>query len=70
MIDRTFLDNMTHDEKECLAEDCEDYLVHRHIPLHSHSYDNIIIQAITEGYQLSRNDRSLSKPPTIHPYFP
>lgn len=61
MIDRTFLDNMTHDEKECLAEDCEDYLVHRHIPLHSHSYDNIIIQAITEGYQLSRCDRKVFK---------
>ena len=42
MID---LSKLSHDEKEALAEDCEDYLVHRHIPLRSHSYDNIIPQA-------------------------
>ncbi len=43
--------------KEALAEDCEDYLIHRHIPLHSHSTENIIIQAIREGYQMSGFDR-------------
>jgi len=43
--------------KEALAEDCEDYLIHRHIPLHSHSDDNIIIQALREGYQMSGFDR-------------
>ena len=43
--------------KEALAEDCEDYLIHRHIPLHSHSNENIIIQAIREGYQMSGFDR-------------
>ncbi len=48
--------------KEALAEDCEDYLLHRHIPLHSHSYDNIILQAIREGYQLKKFDRFINKP--------
>lgn len=59
MIDRTFLDTMAHDTKEALAEDCEDFLVHRHIPLHSHSYDNIIMQAIKEGYQMTKFDRPI-----------
>ena len=56
------LDSMSHEEKECLAEDCEDYLLHRHIPLVSHSYDNIINQALREGYQMSRFDRFINKP--------
>lgn len=60
MID---LDTITHDDKEALAEDCEDFLLHRHIPLHSHSYDNIIRQALVEGYQLNRFDRFNNKPP-------
>ena len=59
MID---LDNLTHEQKEALSEDCEDYLVHRHIPLHSHSYDNIIDQAMKEGYQIAKFDREVRKP--------
>ena len=51
------LDTLSHAEKEALAEDCEDYLLHRNIPLRSHSYDNIIRHAISEGYQLDRFDR-------------
>jgi len=51
------LNLLSHELKESLAEDCEDYLNHRHIPLHSHSYDNIICQALKEGYQLSKFDR-------------
>jgi|TARA_R100001480_G_scaffold26368_1_gene36654 hypothetical protein len=58
MID---LDSLSHDEKELLAEDCEDYLLHRNIPLRSHSYDNIILHAIREGYQIQKFDR-ISKP--------
>jgi len=54
---------MTHEEKECLAEDCEDYLIHRHIPIHSHSYDNIINQTLKEGYQIKLFDRFINKPP-------
>lgn len=61
MIDRTFLTTMAHEYKEALSEDCEDYLIHRHIPLMSHSYDNIIIQAVKEGYQLSRFQYSPSR---------
>ena len=57
MIDRGFLAEMSHDDKERLSEDCEDYLLHRNIPLYSHSYDNIIIHAIKEGYQLQRFQR-------------
>ena len=56
------LDNITHEEKEALAEDCEDFLLHRNIPLYSHSYDNIINQALKEGYQLSKFDRFINKP--------
>ena len=53
------LDTMSHGYKEALAEDCEDYLLHRHIPLHSHSYDRIIIQAFREGYQIDKFDRPI-----------
>ena len=56
MID---LKNMSHPVKEALAEDCEDFLLHRHIPLHSHSYDNIIMQALKEGYQMNKFDRPI-----------
>ena len=56
------LENLTHEQKEALAEDCEDFLVHRHIPLHSHSYDNIINQAFREGYQVKKFDRFINKP--------
>lgn len=56
MID---LENMSHAVKEALAEDCEDYLLHRHIPLMSYSYDNIIMQALREGYQMSKFDRPI-----------
>lgn len=50
-------ESLPHGLKEALAEDCEDYLLHRNIPLHSHSYDKIIIQALREGYQMSGFDR-------------
>ena len=59
MID---LEKLSNDEKEALAEDCEDFLLHRHIPLHSHSYDKIILQAIREGYQIDKFDRFINKP--------
>lgn len=59
------LDSMTHEAKECLAEDCEEYLLHRHIPLISHSYDNIINQALKEGYQIKLFDRFINKPPNV-----
>jgi|TARA_Y100000389_G_C17463852_1_gene523868 hypothetical protein len=56
------IDDLTHEEKEALSEDCEDYLLHRHIPLVSHSYDNIIMQALKEGYQLVKFDRYRNHP--------
>lgn len=59
MID---LEKLSNDEKEALAEDCEDFLLHRHIPLHSHGYDKIILQAIREGYQIDKFDRFVNKP--------
>jgi len=40
-----------------LAEDCEDFLLHRNIPLHSECRECIIQQALKEGYQLSKFDR-------------
>jgi|TARA_Y100000389_G_C17428942_1_gene501321 hypothetical protein len=61
MIDPEFLNRMAHEHKEALAEDCEDFLIHRHIPLQSHSYDNIIIHALKEGYQMRLFDRPIRK---------
>ena len=61
MID---LNRISHEQKEALAEDCEDFLLHRNIPLYSHSYDNIISQALREGYQLTRFDRYVNNPRT------
>ena len=58
-----FLESMSHEDKEALAEDCEDFLLHRNIPLRSHSYDNIIKHAVLEGYQIERFDRFINKPP-------
>lgn len=48
------LNNITHEEKELLSNACEDFLLHRNIPLYSHSYDNIINQALKEGFQLKK----------------
>lgn len=58
------LDLLTHDQLEALSEDCEDFLVHRYIPLTSHSYYSIIQQAIKEGYQLEKFDRFVHKSQT------
>mgnify|MGYP005992687363 FL=1 len=55
------LEQLSVEEREALAEDCEDYLLHRHIPLYSHSYDTIINQALKEGYQMSKFDRPIRK---------
>jgi hypothetical protein len=56
------LDKLTHIQKELLSDDCEDFLLHRNIPLRSHSYDSIIEQALKEGYQLSKFDRFVNLP--------
>ena len=58
MID---LEKLSHEEKEALAEDCEDFLLHRHIPLRSHSYDNIILHALKEGYCIEGFDRPIRR---------
>ena len=50
------LDHLSHEEKELLAADCEDFLLHRNIPLRSHSYDRLLLHAIREGYQMNRFD--------------
>lgn len=57
------LEKIPHELKEALAEDCEDFLLHRNIPLYSHSYDNIISQALREGYQIDKFDRFINNPP-------
>lgn len=51
------INSLNHEQLEVLSEDCEDFLLHRHIPLMSHSYTNIIRQALREGYQYDRFDR-------------
>ncbi len=48
MID---LDYLSHEEIESLAEDAEDYLIDRSINLVSHSYVNIITQAVYYGFK-------------------
>lgn len=40
----------THERLENLAEDAEDYLSERNVPLYSHSYENIIAQAVRYGF--------------------
>jgi len=57
------LDKMSDQMKESLSEDCEDFLLHRHIPLRSHSAEDIITQAMREGYQIDKFDRFINKPP-------
>lgn len=37
-----------------LAESCEDYLVHRYIPLKSTDDEDIISHALKEGFQLGK----------------
>ncbi len=48
MID---LDHLSHEELESMAEDAEDYLIDRSINLVSHSYVNIISQAVSYGFK-------------------
>jgi len=48
MID---LDYLSHEELESLAEDAEDYLIDRSINLVSHSYVNIVSQAVYYGFK-------------------
>lgn len=48
MID---LDYLSHEELEILAEDAEDYLIDHNISLYSHSYANIITQAVYHGFK-------------------
>lgn len=55
------IDNLSHEQLEALSEDCEDYLLHRYIPLTSHSYRSIINQALKEGYQIGKFDRFVYK---------
>lgn len=45
------------DSLESLVNDCEDYLLHRYIPLHSYTGEEIIRQAIKEGYMMELFDR-------------
>ena len=51
MID---LEQLTDDAKEILAASCEDFLLHRNIPLRGSSPELIIQHALREGFQLSK----------------
>ena len=51
MIDLDHLHHLSHEELESLAEDAEDYLWDRNISLYSHSYVNIISQAVRHGFK-------------------
>ena len=48
-------------DKTELAKSCEDYLLHRYIPLHSTDEQDIINHALKEGYQLGRFLAELDK---------
>lgn len=58
MID---LDRLTEQQLEALSEDCEDFLVHRYIPLTGLSVQGIINKALKEGYQIEKFDRIIRK---------
>ena len=49
----TNLNELSHSQLESLAEDATDYLWDRNISLYSHSYVNIINQAIRQGFKVS-----------------
>lgn len=51
------LENLSDTERLSLADSCEDFLLHRNIPLHSDARDDIIVQALKEGYQLRKFNR-------------
>ena len=50
------LPDLSENERSSLADSCEDFLLHRNIPLHSDVRDDIIVQALKEGYQLKKFD--------------
>ena len=52
---------MRHNKEDALINDCEDYLLHRYIPLHSYTGDEIIKQAIKEGYMMDLFHRNHSR---------
>ena len=58
MID---LDRLNEQQLEALSEDCEDFLVHRYIPLTGLSVQGIINKALKEGYQIEKFDRIIRK---------
>ena len=45
---------MKHTKTDALINDCEDYLLQRYIPLHSYNSEEIISQAVKEGYIMNR----------------
>ena len=53
MTATTNLNELSHSQLESLAEDATDYLWDRNISLYSHSYVNIINQAIRQGFKVS-----------------
>jgi len=59
MIDLNYL---SHEDKELLAEDCEEYIHQLRVPLFSHSYDNIILQAVSLGYEIEKFEGLNHKP--------
>jgi len=48
---------MRHTKLDALTNDCEDFLLQRFIPLHSYNGDEIISQAVKEGYMMDLFDR-------------
>ena len=52
---------MKHTKEDALINDCEDYLLHRYIPIHSYTSEEIIQQAIKEGYMMELFDRHYAK---------
>ena len=44
------LNDLTHEALEIVSEDATEYLTERNIRLVSHSYQNIILQAIKHGF--------------------
>ena len=52
---------MRHNNTDALINDCEDYLLHRYIPLHSYTGEEIIKQAIKEGYMMDLFHRNHSR---------
>jgi hypothetical protein len=45
------VDSLSHEQLEIVSENAEEFLYSKNVKLMSHSYENIILQAIAHGFE-------------------